>query len=42
MKVDIKVPAVGESVRSAVIGSWQKSSGDCVNKDEVLLLLETD
>ena len=42
MKVDIKVPAVGESVHSAVIGSWQKSSGDYINKDEVLLLLETD
>ena len=42
MKVDIKVPAVGESVHSAVIGSWQKSSGDYVEKDEVLLLLETD
>ena len=42
MKVDIKVPAVGESVRSAVIGSWQKASGDYVQKDEVLLLLETD
>lgn len=42
MKVDIKVPAVGESVHSAVIGSWQKSSGDYVEKDEILLLLETD
>jgi len=42
MKVDIKVPAVGESVHSAVIGSWQKPSGDYVEKDEVLLLLETD
>ncbi|MDE0151814.1 MAG: 2-oxoglutarate dehydrogenase complex dihydrolipoyllysine-residue succinyltransferase [Bdellovibrionales bacterium] len=42
MKVEIKVPAVGESVHSAVIGSWQKSSGDYVDKDEVLLLLETD
>ena len=42
MKVDIKVPAVGESVHSAVIGAWQKSSGDYVRKDEILLLLETD
>lgn len=42
MKVEVKIPAVGESVHSAVIGAWQKSSGDYVNRDEVLVLLETD
>ena len=42
MKIDIKIPAVGESVNSAVIGSWQKSHGDYVERDEVLVLLETD
>ena len=42
MKVDIKVPAVGESITEATIGSWLKKSGDFVKRDEVLLTLETD
>ena len=42
MKVEIKVPSVGESVNSAVIGSWNKSSGDLIQRDEVIVLLETD
>ena len=42
MKFEIKVPSVGESVSSAMIGAWQKSSGDYVDKNEILVLLETD
>ena len=42
MKVDIKIPAVGESVHSAVIGAWQKADGQYVERDEILVLLETD
>ena len=42
MKIDVKVPAVGESITEAVIGSWTKNSGDYVNMNEVLMLLETD
>ena len=42
MKVEIKVPSVGESVNSAVIGPWSKSSGDLIQRDEVIVLLETD
>ena len=42
MKIDIKVPAVGESITEAVIGSWTKKSGDYVKMNEVILLLETD
>ncbi len=42
MKIEIKVPSVGESVNSAVIGSWNKASGDFVQRDEVIVLLETD
>ena len=42
MKVEVKIPSVGESVNSAVIGSWQKASGDYVDRDEILVLLETD
>ena len=42
MKVEIKVPAVGESITEATIAEWTKSSGDFVARDEVLLVLETD
>ena len=42
MKVEIKVPSVGESVNSAIIGSWNKASGDFIQRDEVIVLLETD
>ncbi len=42
MKVEIKVPAVGESINEATIGEWSKKSGEFVKRDEVILLLETD
>ncbi len=42
MKVDIKVPAVGESITEATIGEWTKKSGEFVKRDEIILLLETD
>ncbi len=42
MKLDIKVPAVGESITEAVIGSWTKKSGEAVKMNEVIMLLETD
>lgn len=42
MKIDIKVPAVGESITEAVIGSWAKKSGDYVKMNDVLMSLETD
>jgi 2-oxoglutarate dehydrogenase E2 component (dihydrolipoamide succinyltransferase) len=42
MKVDIKVPAVGESITEATIGQWLKKDGDQVRKNDVLLSLETD
>lgn len=42
MKVDIKVPAVGESITEATIGEWLKKDGDQVKKNDVLLSLETD
>lgn len=40
--MDIKVPAVGESVTEATIGEWIKQSGDYVERDEIILVLETD
>lgn len=42
MKIDVKVPAVGESITEAIIGSWTKKSGEFVKMNEVIMLLETD
>jgi 2-oxoglutarate dehydrogenase E2 component (dihydrolipoamide succinyltransferase) len=42
MKMDIKVPAVGESISEATIAEWRKKDGDFVKKNDVLLSLETD
>ncbi len=42
MKIDINVPAVGESITEAVIGSWAKNSGEFVKMNDVILSLETD
>jgi 2-oxoglutarate dehydrogenase E2 component (dihydrolipoamide succinyltransferase) len=42
MKVEIIVPAAGESVTEADIASWSKLNGDFVEMDDVLLELETD
>jgi len=39
---DVKVPSVGESVQEGVIFKWHKKTGDYVNRDEVLVELETD
>jgi 2-oxoglutarate dehydrogenase E2 component (dihydrolipoamide succinyltransferase) len=40
--MEIKVPAVGESVLEALVAKWEKKSGDPVSKDDVLCELETD
>lgn len=42
MKVEIKIPAVGESITEATISEWTKQSGEYVQRDEILLVLETD
>jgi 2-oxoglutarate dehydrogenase E2 component (dihydrolipoamide succinyltransferase) len=42
MKIDIIVPAAGESVTEADIAAWSKQSGDFVEVDDVILELETD
>ena len=39
---DIVVPTLGESVTEATVGKWLKAAGDAVNKDDVLVELETD
>ncbi|MDF1592296.1 MAG: 2-oxoglutarate dehydrogenase complex dihydrolipoyllysine-residue succinyltransferase [Desulfobacterales bacterium] len=42
MKIEIKIPSVGESVKEAVLVEWFKKNGDSVQKDEPLFLIETD
>jgi 2-oxoglutarate dehydrogenase E2 component (dihydrolipoamide succinyltransferase) len=42
MATPIVIPSVGESVTSGVIASWHKKAGEYVERDEVVLDLETD
>ena len=42
MSIEIKVPALGESVTEATIARWLKNEGDQVKRDEPLVELETD
>ena len=42
MAIEVKIPAVGESITSAVVSAWHKKSGDFVNEGETLFTLETD
>lgn len=42
MLVQVKVPALSESVAEATLLSWHKKQGDFVNRDENLIDIETD
>jgi 2-oxoglutarate dehydrogenase E2 component (dihydrolipoamide succinyltransferase) len=42
MSVEIKVPALGESITEATIGEWLKKPGEAVKADEPIASLETD
>jgi 2-oxoglutarate dehydrogenase E2 component (dihydrolipoamide succinyltransferase) len=42
MPVEIRVPAMGESVTEAVVGQWLKKPGEAVGADEAVVTLETD
>jgi 2-oxoglutarate dehydrogenase E2 component (dihydrolipoamide succinyltransferase) len=42
MAIEIKVPALGESVTEATVGKWLKQAGEAVKVDEPLVELETD
>ncbi len=42
MSVEVKIPAVGESVTEAIISQWFKAVGDTVRLDEPIAELETD
>ena len=42
MQIEVKVPALSESVSEASLVSWHKKSGDAVKRDENLIDIETD
>jgi 2-oxoglutarate dehydrogenase E2 component (dihydrolipoamide succinyltransferase) len=42
MAIEIKVPALGESVTEATVGQWFKKPGEAVKADEPIVELETD
>jgi 2-oxoglutarate dehydrogenase E2 component (dihydrolipoamide succinyltransferase) len=42
MSLEMKVPAVGESITEVTVASWTKSDGDFVKMDEVICELESD
>ncbi|MDX1609415.1 MAG: 2-oxoglutarate dehydrogenase complex dihydrolipoyllysine-residue succinyltransferase [Halofilum sp. (in: g-proteobacteria)] len=42
MSTDIVVPQLPESVSDATVAAWSKKKGDSVQRDEVLVELETD
>ncbi len=42
MAIEVRIPAVGESITSGVVSVWHKKSGEFVNEGEPLFTLETD
>ena len=42
MSVELKVPTVGESITEVQIGEWLKKEGEFANRDEVIVMIETD
>src|SRR5919197_6734098 len=42
MPVEVRVPALGESIVEATVGSWLKQPGEVVEAGEALVQLETE
>ncbi len=42
MPIELKVPELGESITEVEIGAWLKSEGEPVERDESLVVIETD
>jgi 2-oxoglutarate dehydrogenase E2 component (dihydrolipoamide succinyltransferase) len=42
MAIELKVPSVGESITEVEIGEWLKKEGDSVNRDENVVVIETE
>ena len=42
MQIEVKVPALSESITEATLVSWHKKAGEAVKRDENLIDIETD
>ena len=42
MTVEVRVPMLAESIPDATLLEWRRQPGDAVEKDEILIELETD
>jgi 2-oxoglutarate dehydrogenase E2 component (dihydrolipoamide succinyltransferase) len=42
MSIQLKIPSVGESITEVEIGEWLKKEGDAVEKDENVVVIETE
>src|SRR5215471_12697305 len=42
MRLELKIPTIGESITEVEIGGWLKNSGDTVSKDEPVVSLESE
>jgi 2-oxoglutarate dehydrogenase E2 component (dihydrolipoamide succinyltransferase) len=42
MPIELKIPAIGESITEVEIGDWLKRKGDTVEKDEPVVTLESE
>jgi 2-oxoglutarate dehydrogenase E2 component (dihydrolipoamide succinyltransferase) len=42
MPIELKIPAVGESITEVEVGEWTKSPGDSVRRDETVVTLESE
>jgi 2-oxoglutarate dehydrogenase E2 component (dihydrolipoamide succinyltransferase) len=42
MRIELKVPEVGESITEVMIGAWKKREGDAVAMDDIVVEIESD
>ena len=42
MAIELKIPAVGESITEVMIGEWLKAEGDWVAAGDEVVIIETD
>jgi 2-oxoglutarate dehydrogenase E2 component (dihydrolipoamide succinyltransferase) len=42
MSIELRIPALGESITDVEIGAWLKGPGDAVRKDEPLVTIESE
>ncbi len=42
MPIEIKIPAVGESITEVQISEWLKSEGDSVKQDEAIAVIDSE